>query len=275
MKFSRMTSAQKKAIAVITEDLVSFGNQLAIPRLSRDAQLAYWLNLHNMLVISEIQKEYPVRVPRSLKIGPDSLPFHEAPLVTIDGVALSLRDIREGIVYKNWSDPRVMYGFFHGDLASPSIRIHAYKSSTVWKDLDKNTRRFVNSLRGVQQRRRERVVRVSPIYKEARRALFPNWPNDLTSHLSKYAGPKVAELLRGRPPIDFERYEDRIADLVGGESTMSGSMISQTNRNQDGFSGIGIPGSPYDRIVGEFSRKNLRLIRNFRLGRVTIEDLND
>ncbi|MEM7678502.1 MAG: DUF547 domain-containing protein [Myxococcota bacterium] len=271
VKFSRMTQAQRRAIAINIEDLVSFSNAEPINRMPRSAQLAYWINLHNMLVISEISKQYPIRRPRSLEIGPQALPFHEAPIVEIDGVALSLRDIRLGIVYKYWQDPRVMYGFFHGDLASPGIRQHAYKPETIWRDLEKNGRKFVNSLRGVQRRRQERITRVSPLYKEARPALFPAWPNDLTDHLNALAGPEVQKILSSAPSIAFEDYESRIADLVGGEPTMSGSMILSIATSGQFL----IAGSPFFRMMEEYVLKNRRLAARFRVGQITIEDLEN
>ena len=264
IKFSRMTPAQQDAVSIVFEDLISFGNQVAVERLPRDAQLAYWLNLHNMLVISELMKRYPVRVPRRLEIGPKDIPFHNAPLVDIRGVALSLRDIRVGIVYRNWPDPRVMYGFFHGDLASPSIRNHAYKPGTVWADLAKNAQKFVNALRGVHRRLRDPTARVSPIYAEARPELFPNWPKDLLDHLNAFAGPPVASLLAKAPAVAIGPYEDRIADLVGGEGTIPSRMLTLSAT---------LAGSPYFRMIGEFRLKYRTLARRLRLGTVTVEDI--
>ena len=192
--FSKMTEGQREAIFSSAEDLITFGNQLLLTGLPRSAQLAYWLNLHNMLVISELLKRYPLRVPRRLEVGPEGTPFHDAPLATIHGVPLSLRDIRVGIVYRYWSDPRVMYGFFRGDLASPSIRKQAYEPATVWKALEDNAFEFVNALRGVHRRLHDPADRVSPIYQEAP-AVFPDWPADLVDHLKEFAGPAVASVL--------------------------------------------------------------------------------
>ena len=264
VKFSRMTPAQQDAVSIVFEDLTSIGNQVAIEHLPRDAQLAYWLNLHNMLVISELMRRYPVRVPRRLEIGPDGIPFHDAPLVKIRGVALSLRDIRVGIVYRNWPDPRVMYGFFHGDLASPGIRNHAYEPSTVWADLNKNAQKFVNALRGVHRRIRDPTAHVSPIYAEARPALFPDWPKDLLDHLNAFAGPSVASLLAKAPAVVIGPYADRIADLAGGEGTTASGMLSLSAT---------LAGSPYFRMIGEFGLKYRTLARKLRLGTVTIEDI--
>ena len=221
--FSQLDDARKTQIAEITEDLVAFGNRVKIATLPRSEQLAYWFNLHNMLVISEIAKRYPVIEPRKVKIGPDDLPFHEAPLTSIEGVPLSLQDIRVRIVYRYWDDPRVIYGFFRGDLASPSIRGRAWKAESLSKDLGVNAHEFVNSLRGV--RRGRTAVQVSPIYAEARSTLFTDWPDELRMHLRSFAERDVDLILDDIEQVEFSRYEARTADLVGGRPHLPFSQI--------------------------------------------------
>ena len=263
--FSRLDDAHKEAILHDANELVEVGNEVQIERLPRDQQLAYWINLHNMLVISEIVKRYPVREPRRLEYGPDGVLFHDAPLATIRGVPLSLRDIRVGIVYRYWPDARVLYGFFHGDLASPSIRARAYTVSSVWDDLENNALEFVNALRGVH--RSEDVMRVSPMYQEARERLFPDWPDDLREHLSRYAEAPVQEILRSTQRVAIGRYARRTADLVGGTPFNFTSAVA-------GVGGWGPGQSPtYVLMMQEFGRKFRELRRAGRYGNVTITDL--
>ena len=271
--FSRMTRAQKEAVFSNVEDLISFGNELNISRLPRSAQLAYWFNLHNMLVISEVLKRYPVTEPRRIKIGPEKIPLHDAPLVTIQNISLSLRDIRVGIVYRYWSDPRVIYGFFRGDIASPSIRTHAFMPETIWADLEKTARKFVNGLRGVRPGRWDPAVRVSPVYEEARAVLFPEWPHDLRRHLKQWAAEEVSELLKNEPTIAVAPYEGRIADVAGGEPRSSGLMVLTQAAASDGPDTR--PPASFSRMMREFTKKYILVFRMYRVGRVTIEDLSD
>jgi len=212
--FSQFDRDTRAAVGEYAESLVAIGNSIDITKLSKNEQLAYWFNLHNMLVIAELAKEYPVRYPLRHKV--DGVPLHDAKLATINGVALSPRDIRVGIVYAYWDDPRVMYGFFHGDLASPSIRDDAWDPRFLNRDLGRNAKEFINSLRGVDKRGSD-ILLVSSLYDEARDALFPEWPTDLKDHLLDYANEDVAELVQLRNQISFAPYEDRIADLAGGQ----------------------------------------------------------
>lgn len=211
---SQFDEESGNAFMEYAKSLEDIGNQLDITTLNRNEQLAYWYNLHNMWVIAMLADKYPVRYPERMKI--DGVPFQDAKLVTIKGIKLSLSDIRRNIVYRYWDDPRVMYGFFHGDLGSPNINDEAFTGENVDRLLDRNAREFVNALRGVS--RGNDTVYISRLYYEARPGLFPNWPADLLSHLEKFADTEVkAILLELGGNFRAMKYPDRTADMVGGD----------------------------------------------------------
>lgn len=215
--FSLLKDEVKLAVLEYADSLVEIGNQVDLTTLSRDEQLSYWLNLHNILIIAEITRNYPVKHPRSLTYGEGKVPLHDAKLITIKGVDLSLRDIRRNIVYRYWKDPKVMYGFFYGDLSSPKILQVAWQPYNLSAGLGHNAKEFVNSLRGVEKMGGQ--LSISPHYYEARAGLFPNWPSDVRAHLADYAAEEVAVILSetaGKPPR-ARKYEARVADLIGGD----------------------------------------------------------
>lgn len=199
------------------DSLINIGNRIDITSLSRNEQLAYWFNLHNMLVIAIIAEEYPAQNPERIRLGTDRVLFHDAKVATIKGVPLSLSDIRRNIVYRYWDDPRVMYGFFHGDLGSPNILKEAYTGENLNRLLDRNAKEFVNALRGVQAASSSTLI--SKLYYEARPGLFPNWPSDLRRHLETFAQEDVSEILWEQKPFRAMPYPTRTADLVGGDPT--------------------------------------------------------
>ena len=231
--FSKLSDDEKEKIFEIADYLRKFPKSVDIVRLPRDEQLAYWMNLHNMLVLAQIAKNYPAREPRKIKIGVNGQTLHDAPIVQIKGVPLSLRDIRTKIVFRFWQDPRVMYGFFHGDLASPNIRTQAWRASSISFDLGLNAHEFVNALRGV--RRQHKTMLVSPLYEEARGTLFKNWPDDLRSHLSQFAENAVATIVYETEDVAFSRYEARTADLVGGQIWTPMSAIGSVAFGPNGY----------------------------------------
>ena len=213
--FSYLNDEYRLGLTEYRKDLERLANQVDITRLSRNEQLAFWFNLHNVTLIEQIAHNYPVRRPEKLLVGPNKQPLNDAKLLNIRGVSLSLRDIRENIVYPNWSNPDVMYGFFRGNIGGPALQNYAFTSGNVDAVLKLQANDFVNSLRGVNENRR--ALKVSMLYDEARGYYFSNWPNDLTTHLRKHANPAVMDILAKDKPVEFDRYDPIVADLLAGD----------------------------------------------------------
>ena len=158
--FSMFKDDHRARLKEELEYLIQVGNEVDVAVLPRAEQLAYWFNLHNLLVIATIAKHYPVRRPRAIELQP-GVRLHDAPLVTLRDVRLSLRDIRSCVVFAQWRDPRVMYGFFNGELSSPRILLNAWTGPTLYEELDLSATEFINSLRGVGPRARHRLRRAA------------------------------------------------------------------------------------------------------------------
>ena len=131
-------------------DLERISGELDIAALPRNEQLAFWFNLHNAAMLEAIAREWPVRQPREIMV--DGVPLDDAQFLTVRGIAMSLRDIRENIVFANWRDPKVIYGFWRGEIGGPALEREAYTGANVNSLLDIAAQDFVNSLRGIQQR---------------------------------------------------------------------------------------------------------------------------
>lgn len=260
------------AISDYRQSLVELANEYSIPSLPRNEQLIFWFNLHNVLVIDELAKAYPVQHPDRYKIG--GVPFNEAPLVTIDGHDLSLKNIREDIVYSYWDDPVVMYGFFHGTLGGPTIQREGFNSRNLATMLRRNAREYINSLRGVHGS--GKTMWVSGFFEEGAPYYFPNFDEDLRAHIANYAREDVLEILNRADKVRIYGYEDRIADLSGGEiRTANLNVINgqQLSGQADLASDPRIT-PQIARMLGEYSQKveKMRSRGGFR-GTVTIIDI--
>ena len=250
-------------------DLERIGNQIDLVNMSRNEQLAYWLNLHNVTVIEQIALNYPVRRPSKMKVN--GVELHDAKLLNIKGVPLSLRDIRERIVFPNWSDPNTIYGFFYGDIGSPALQDYAYKASNVKATLDLQGSEFVNALRGFNETSKAREI--SRLYAEAQPFYFPNWDSDLNAHLYKHAGEEVRVELASGKPFKVDKYDDVIADLMGGDRprVATGNIQDVYGQPVDGFE---LP-PEVARLIRELAQKRQVLRRRGLLtrGTVVIEDI--
>ena len=210
--FSAFDQQTIASFAEYRRDLESVADTLDISRLPRNEQLAYWLNLHNVAVMEKIAAEWPVRQPREITV--DGEPLDEARFITVRGIAMSLRDIREKIVYANWRDPKVIYGFWRGEIGGPALEREAFTGANVSSLPDIAADSFVNSLRGTQKFGSR--LDVSELYAEAAPFYFPDFEADLRAHISAYANAEVKEILAETRAVNASITEHDIADLSGG-----------------------------------------------------------
>lgn len=256
-----------KVIATFTEyreDLERTADLIEITSLGRNEQLAFWINLHNVAVIEQVALGWPVRQPRELQI--DGVPLDDARFITVRGVKMSPRDIRTRIVYPNWKDPRVIYGFFRGEIGGPSIQPDAFDGENVGTLLESGAHEFVNSLRGTQKSGVNLLV--SRIYEEARPFYFRDWPTDLRAHVARFADDEVTAILNETSTVQANIYEADIADMAGGVREPTYSYITSDDR----LVSFRIP-QGMQRMLREHQEKVERAIRSNRRGTVTFSNI--
>ena len=277
--FHLLDDERIEALSQYRAELEELPDRVPLQSLNHNEQLAYWLNLHNVVVLDELARAYPVRRPAWLRPLGDGAFLNEARIIQVNGVDLSLNDIRFHIVQAGWVDPQIIYGFYSGAVGGPALQDRAFSGASVWRQLDSNAREFVNALRGVEKLYHRNRTRVSPLYEE-HQALFPAWPEDLLEHLRQYATPSTrADITPG--PVVFLRYDNRIADLTNGlnscraSATIAGPGFTISAR--DGLprtSGLCNPVPPMaaDLLNVVFERR-MENLRAGRIGFVTVRDL--
>lgn len=268
--FSYLNDDYRSSLTAYRKDLETIANKVDISTLRRNEQLAFWLNLHNVTLIEQIALNYPVRQPEKLRVGTEKELLNDAKLLNIRGVAISLCDIRENIVYPNWQNPNVLYGFFRGNIGSPALPRYAYTGSNVNTVLNLQGGEFVNSLRGFHESRN--ALKVSTLYDEARSYFFQNWSPDLKTHLRTHANPEVLLELSSDKPIKLDRYDAVVADLLAGDTPSTANLNVTTNGRTKS-----VRLSPeVARLLRELDAKTV-IMRNrgmlIRRGTVTIEDV--
>lgn len=254
-------------IASFTEyrkDLENTANIVDIQALSRNEQLAYWINLHNVALVEQIANAWPVRQPREILI--DGVPLDEARFITVEGIKLSPRDIREKIVYRHWKSPDVIYGFWRGEIGGPSLQKEAFNADNVARLLQRGASDFVNSLRGTHELGDR--LQVSQLYQEAAPFFFPDFEKDLRAHLARHADEQTAALLAKTSGAEPAIAEHDIADLEGG---VREPTLSNVTSNGQPVS-FRIPQS-MAALLRERETKFQEIIRQGRTGTVTFSNI--
>lgn len=211
----------KQQLESIKDGIEQATSQVPLARLSRDEQLAYWLNLYNITVVNEIVKIYPQSNLENLLYGRKSI--LEKKLLTVEGVSLSLNDIQFTILKENYgSNPMVIYGLYQGIIGSPNIRRSAYTGANVHQALAENAVVFVNSNRGTAIKN-EKVFRVSSFY-ERNAVYFPNFDADLSAHLLNYLEGDEQAALQVATRLKSDIDDWTVTDLGGSAREIGGSM---------------------------------------------------
>ena len=129
-------------------------------------------------------------------------------------VARSLRDIRENIVYAHWRDPRVIYGFWRGEIGGPALLRDAFTAQNVDLLLTQEAEYYVNSMRATEKR--GKTLHVATLYEEVSAFYFPNFEADVRRHIEEFAIGDVAEFVGKTQRVEASIREWDIADMSGG-----------------------------------------------------------
>lgn len=227
----KFENEQVELVGNMRDDLLGIANRIDLTKLSKNDQLAFWLNLHNTIVLAEVAKEYPITNLSSMFDVSDSSAFINERRFDLNGEMISIRDIQEHVL-SNWDQPEVIYGFYMGAVGTPNIRNSAFKGATVHKALKANAVDFVNSVRGTQIWKS--TLKVSNYY-EMMAAAFPNFETDVRNHIEKYASDSFKRKMSRTTKTSFDVEDWYIADLYNGKLRETGGTYASTTTDALGL----------------------------------------
>jgi hypothetical protein len=185
--------------------------QVAVTRLNRAEQMAYWINLYNAATIDVVIAHYPVVSIRDIAISPGFLakgPWGKK-LVRVEGTELSLDDIEHVILRPLWRDARVHYALNCGSIGCPNLASVPYTGANLDRMLDALARDYINHPRGVSFREGRLVV--SNIYFWYARD-FGRDEAGIIDHLRRFAAPELEQKLASATGLGGYEYDWRLND---------------------------------------------------------------
>lgn len=202
--------------------------KLDIRTLSQNEQLAYWLNVSNLLVVNTIIAE---RSGRSLeKLRGDSQNPGSAwkrEQIEVLGVPLSLHDIEHGILLRYFNTPDLVYGMYQGARGGPSLPREPFEGANVEIQLRELGERFVNSRRAIKVR--SSSAQIPEVYLWYADALFGGEHAAIIDHLKERAKPRLQGQLAKANEVSPQRFSYVIDEAqlrlpsYGGDSHSGGS----------------------------------------------------
>lgn len=177
---------------------------------TRDASLAYWINAYNAFVTWGVSARYPVASVQNL--GPAMAFFGEKQIVA-GGVVLSLNNVENDILRKEFHDPRIHFAIVCASLSCPNLAREAYTAAGVQGQLDRQAREFVNEPRNLSIDGKRQEITLSRIL-DWYSADFGGGAS-LMQTLLRYANEenRRALLALKSPKIKYCEYDWRINDV--------------------------------------------------------------
>lgn len=157
--------------------------------MSREQQLAFYINSYNLLAVAGIVAG---RSPSSL-LG--RARFFRFSTYQLGGERLSLQALEHDKILP-LAEPRIHFAIVCASLSCPKLRPEAYATADLERQLDDNARDFLNDSSKNRFDKNQRVAWVSKIFDWYREDFEVNGGSLQTYMASYVADPEVAALLR-------------------------------------------------------------------------------
>ena len=131
-------------------DYIEMLTQTPVLMLSRDEQLAFWINLYNALTVKVVLDNYPVSSIKKISSGFLSTGPWDDELIIIADKELSLNDIEHRILRPIWKDPRLHYAVNCASIGCPNLATTAYTAQTMEDMLKNGAIAYINHPRGAK-----------------------------------------------------------------------------------------------------------------------------
>ncbi|MFC1813773.1 DUF547 domain-containing protein [Thermodesulfobacteriota bacterium] len=129
-------------------------------------QLAFWLNVYNAVTIDKVIKWKPKKsVRETLFPGVwTATKFFTTRKHTVAGKRLSQDDIEHNILRKQFKDPRIHFAIICASSGCPPQPRFAYTEDNVQTKLEEETRKYINSQRGIRIDYAENTLYLSKLF---------------------------------------------------------------------------------------------------------------
>ncbi|MBO9411970.1 MULTISPECIES: DUF547 domain-containing protein [unclassified Ruegeria] len=182
--------------------------------LTRDQQLAYWINMYNAVTVDVILENYPVASIRDIKDGPLSIGPWNRPIVTVAGQSLTLNEIEHRIIRPEFNEPRIHYALNCAAVGCPNLMDRAWQADTLERDFAAAEHAYINDPRGVRFNDNGGLI-LSKIFIWFREDFGPNEQAVLT-YVRTVADPDLEARLQDVSRVSAYKYDWALNDAAAG-----------------------------------------------------------
>ena len=177
-------------------------------KMSRNGQLAFWIDAYNAVTIDKVIKWKPKKSVRETLIPGvwTSTKFFTTRDHIVAGKRLSQDDIENDILRKKFQDPRIHFAIICASSGCPPLPRVAYTEENVQTRLEEETRNYMNSPRGTRINRSKNMLYLSKLF-EWYGADFIAKSGSVMNFIKPYLAPETLEFLKQDPKISYIYYD--------------------------------------------------------------------
>ena len=156
---------------------------------SKDEKLAYWLNAYNAFTVKQILDMYPTKsiIRNQLQLVSGSGPFNKK-YFKIGGKDMSLNNIEQDIVRKEFKEPRIHFALVCAAVSCPRLRNEAYTAAKLDAQLTDQARDFLkNPKKNTIDKEKIGVSKIFDWYKDD----FGKSDENVVKFINRYASVKA------------------------------------------------------------------------------------
>jgi hypothetical protein len=213
MNYKALKANDKKTLDELRRQMA----QVDVTMLSRQDQLAYWINLYNISTVNVVVESYPVESIRDISTDPIVRlnVFKKDNVLTKKG-PMSLNDVENEKIREGFKDPRIHFAINCAAKSCPPIRPEPYVGSEISNQLDDQVRKFLAGPHGVRLTKNgaELVLHVTKImdwFKDD----FEKWGGGQVPFLIRYVTSdkrKQIEAAGNQVDLEFDDYDWKLND---------------------------------------------------------------
>jgi hypothetical protein len=176
--------------------------------MSRNEQLAFWINAYNAVTIDKVIKWKPKKSVRETIIPGvwSSTKFFTTREHIVAGSRLSQDDIEHEILRKKLKDPRIHFAIICASSGCPLQARFAFTEENVQARLDEVTRQYLDSERGIRIDEAENTLYMSKIF-DWFGSDFVAKSGSVIDFVSPYLKKEVLMFIDRKPKISYLHYD--------------------------------------------------------------------
>ncbi|MBI2166943.1 MAG: DUF547 domain-containing protein [Candidatus Omnitrophica bacterium] len=181
----------------------------------RDQKMAFWINAYNASAVKLVVDHYPLK----RRIGLKALAFPSESIQQIPhvwsrkvieaaGRRLSLDDIENKILRRDFGDPRIHFALVCASLGCPVLRSEAYEAGRLGSQLEDQAEKFLSDPNKFRYEKKSDKIHLSPIFKWFKEDFKQR--GGVTAFIKNYLPKEIAGALSFRTTVEWLDYDWRL-----------------------------------------------------------------